>query len=194
MADQLGAVLDKLNGMKEGFDPKMLEQLEELERIRQRLPRVLDNGELIRPPPPPRPAPPRPAQSRVKENRLPAQPEKKKCRICFEDEASSRFIAPCLCKGSQKWVHLNCLNQWRRTSANKTASSKCGTCNYDYKFERTFMVEVLDSSALMLIMVVLIVVASIILCSALWYFPRRNSTGAMLVLPHIPSSHTIITT
>jgi len=36
----------------------------------------------------------------------------KQCRICLEED-DKEYISPCLCKGSLKYVHLDCLNQWR---------------------------------------------------------------------------------
>ncbi|XP_061344785.1 uncharacterized protein LOC133290650 isoform X6 [Gastrolobium bilobum] len=34
------------------------------------------------------------------------------CRICFETEGR-HFIAPCKCKGTSKYVHRECLDNWR---------------------------------------------------------------------------------
>nr|XP_009779487.1 PREDICTED: uncharacterized protein LOC104228672 isoform X2 [Nicotiana sylvestris] len=34
------------------------------------------------------------------------------CRICLESDGRD-FIAPCKCKGSSKYVHRECLDQWR---------------------------------------------------------------------------------
>ena len=41
------------------------------------------------------------------------------CRICLEDAERSEVIAPCACKGSQKWVHRQCLNNWRSVNEDK---------------------------------------------------------------------------
>ncbi len=43
--------------------------------------------------------------------------EERLCRFCFEDEADrpdEPLIAPCACKGGQKYVHLSCLRRWQR--------------------------------------------------------------------------------
>src|SRR5688572_19805468 len=38
----------------------------------------------------------------------------KQCRICFEaEETHSRLVSPCKCKGSQKFVHEECLAKWQ---------------------------------------------------------------------------------
>ncbi|KAI8608035.1 hypothetical protein BC830DRAFT_1086506, partial [Chytriomyces sp. MP71] len=50
--------------------------------------------------------------------------EPRMCRICFGGEGGDvegtpeedlgRLISPCKCKGSMKYVHLNCINEWRK--------------------------------------------------------------------------------
>jgi putative AlgH/UPF0301 family transcriptional regulator len=40
--------------------------------------------------------------------------DNKMCRYCFEGDESGELIAPCLCRGGQKWVHLSCLRRWQR--------------------------------------------------------------------------------
>ena len=35
------------------------------------------------------------------------------CRICLETDHQNNLIAPCDCSGTQKYVHIDCLNQWR---------------------------------------------------------------------------------
>ena len=40
--------------------------------------------------------------------------EIKSCRYCFEK--GDNLIAPCACKGGNKWVHLKCLSKWQYTS------------------------------------------------------------------------------
>lgn len=57
------------------------------------------------------------------------------CRICFENDPINQMFRPCLCKGDQRYVHSDCLNQWRATSPNQEAFSRCLTCQYEYKME-----------------------------------------------------------
>ena len=35
------------------------------------------------------------------------------CRICLSEEEPESLIAPCLCAGTSKWVHRECLDEWR---------------------------------------------------------------------------------
>ncbi|OIV97527.1 hypothetical protein TanjilG_11051 [Lupinus angustifolius] len=38
--------------------------------------------------------------------------EQIQCRICLETDGRD-FIAPCMCKGTSKYVHRECLDHWR---------------------------------------------------------------------------------
>ena len=56
------------------------------------------------------------------------------CRICFEDEPQCNrhlVIAPCQCRGTSKWVHRSCLDQWRSTREDKAFAS-CTECKFKY--------------------------------------------------------------
>ena len=70
------------------------------------------------------------------------QGEPKTCRICFDtstaeyDPEVGRLLSPCRCRGSSKYVHEGCLNQWRIISANSKSYYECNTCGYKYKFRR----------------------------------------------------------
>ena len=35
------------------------------------------------------------------------------CRFCFSSEGE--LLSPCMCKGSQEWLHLECLRQWQKS-------------------------------------------------------------------------------
>ncbi|XP_015571247.1 uncharacterized protein LOC8259964 isoform X2 [Ricinus communis] len=41
-------------------------------------------------------------------------PDQPQCRICL-DNGGEDLIAPCHCKGTQKYVHRSCLDNWRST-------------------------------------------------------------------------------
>jgi len=55
----------------------------------------------------------------------------KQCRICLE-EGGLDLIAPCRCKGSSKWIHRNCLDQWRATKREGRAFTHCVTCDFEF--------------------------------------------------------------
>lgn len=51
------------------------------------------------------------------------------CRICHcEAEEHNKLISPCLCMGSLKYVHLQCLQKWIKSS-DKIA---CELCTFSY--------------------------------------------------------------
>ena len=60
------------------------------------------------------------------------------CRICLEDETDiDKLIAPCRCSGSSKYVHLDCLQTWRRTSRGGVGENKCMECHTEYLVRKT---------------------------------------------------------
>jgi len=88
-----------------------------------------------RPPPSPTgraaesPRPSSPAEETPCPSSPPASVAKKgPCRICWDEEGE--MIAPCLCKGSVRWVHPHCLLQSRRTAAD---ASRCLCCGFRYR-------------------------------------------------------------
>ena len=63
----------------------------------------------------------------------------KECRICFiyeNIEPNKPFINPCACSGTSKWVHIECLNRWRKSRQNPTSESICSECRTQYNIIR----------------------------------------------------------
>ena len=55
------------------------------------------------------------------------------CRICLQEEIDmNSLISPCQCCGSSKYVHRECLDEWRRTSRNPMALTQCEICATTY--------------------------------------------------------------
>ncbi|KAE8669821.1 hypothetical protein F3Y22_tig00112216pilonHSYRG00006 [Hibiscus syriacus] len=50
----------------------------------------------------------------------------RQCRICLDNEGDE-LIAPCHCKGTQKYVHRSCLDNWRSTKEG-FAFAHCTEC------------------------------------------------------------------
>ena len=60
------------------------------------------------------------------------------CRICMDD-CIDEMIAPCLCKGTSKFVHRTCLDQWRGTpSSNLSKFYECNVCKFKYEYVRNY--------------------------------------------------------
>ena len=60
--------------------------------------------------------------------------EDKICRICYEGEKyNDELIHPCLCKGTQKYIHLKCLQKWRFVNRDEPEKrDNCEICKYHY--------------------------------------------------------------
>ncbi len=59
------------------------------------------------------------------------QPRKQEteCRFCLEADSVKNLLAPCICKGSFKYVHNSCLMKWYEASPDK--GLKCSACCTD---------------------------------------------------------------
>ncbi|GAB2232517.1 hypothetical protein Drorol1_Dr00011554 [Drosera rotundifolia] len=55
------------------------------------------------------------------------------CRICLEcdGEEDDQLISPCMCKGTQQFVHRSCLDHWRSVKEG-FAFSHCTTCKAQF--------------------------------------------------------------
>ncbi|KAM7509429.1 hypothetical protein LguiA_019882 [Lonicera macranthoides] len=66
------------------------------------------------------------------------------CRICLEcdGEEDDELISPCMCKGTQQFVHRSCLDHWRSVKEG-FAFSHCTTCKAQFHLR---VVELEDNS------------------------------------------------
>jgi len=68
--------------------------------------------------------------------------------VTYEDADGGRLLHPCLCKGSQKYVHEHCLQAWRlQNPAAKRNYWQCPTCRYKYRLERMNWAHWISSTA-----------------------------------------------
>ncbi|CAD7934876.1 unnamed protein product [Amoebophrya sp. A25] len=63
---------------------------------------------------------------------LPSRPEME-----VDRSKGSEMIAPCLCKGTAKWVHRHCLDEWRAVGGaqNRRNFSHCRECGFQFVIE-----------------------------------------------------------
>jgi len=56
------------------------------------------------------------------------------CRFCLQPQEADKdpLISPCHCKGSAKYVHINCLKTWRQTTVNPEAVERCQLCREEF--------------------------------------------------------------
>ncbi|KAK2738305.1 hypothetical protein FQN55_000606 [Onygenales sp. PD_40] len=74
------------------------------------------------------------------------------------DPESGRLIRPCKCKGTTRYVHEGCLNQWRHTDPSYGSRNfwQCPTCGFQYRLERMRWGRWISSTTTQLILTVLI--------------------------------------
>eukprot|EP00697_Spironema_sp_BW2_P000590 gnl/Spiro4/10805_TR5753_c0_g1_i1.p1 gnl/Spiro4/10805_TR5753_c0_g1~~gnl/Spiro4/10805_TR5753_c0_g1_i1.p1 ORF type:complete len:311 (-),score=32.51 gnl/Spiro4/10805_TR5753_c0_g1_i1:122-1054(-) len=80
-----------------------------------------------------------PAYTPVQETVVPFHPrtdELRECRFCHETDGA--MIAPCMCSGSIRWVHRECLDEWRSVSQNPLSFSTCDTCHFTYVYDKQY--------------------------------------------------------
>lgn len=65
----------------------------------------------------------------------------RECRICLEnlETSTNQLFSPCLCKGTNAFIHQNCLFQSRQMNFSNFV--KCSTCGYVYKYESRFFLD-----------------------------------------------------
>merc|ERR1719449_327352 len=68
--------------------------------------------------------------------------EERLCRICLgsDEEPSNLLFRPCSCSGTMAWVHMDCLDRWRRESTNSRSFYRCDQCHFEYQFGQAFEV------------------------------------------------------
>eukprot|EP00929_Paragymnodinium_shiwhaense_P055162 TRINITY_DN27667_c0_g1_i1.p1 TRINITY_DN27667_c0_g1~~TRINITY_DN27667_c0_g1_i1.p1 ORF type:complete len:1068 (+),score=169.16 TRINITY_DN27667_c0_g1_i1:79-3282(+) len=89
------------------------------------------------------------------------------CRICMGGVEAGRLISPCLCKGSMRFVHLECLNEWRHSSKNSKSFYQCDQCHYRYGFQRTTLAMFVRSALVLHVCTFAAFIVAVLLCSYL---------------------------
>lgn len=87
------------------------------------------------------------------------------CRICYGGSEVGRLISPCLCTGTIRFVHLDCLNMWRLASSNPQSFYQCDQCKFRYSFKRAFYANILRSSLVLHMLTFLAFSLAVIICS-----------------------------
>ena len=75
------------------------------------------------------------AASGVEEEEVDGVPECRICR-CTAEETGEQLYTPCACKGSLKWVHPTCLEQWRQACPTAASRLRCDMCRTDFVLEQ----------------------------------------------------------
>jgi hypothetical protein len=120
----------------------------------------------------------------------PTEEEEPICRICFGGREAGLLVSPCLCSGSMRFVHLDCLTHWRQVSVNPLSHVQCDSCHYRYSFRRALYATVLRSALVLHLLTFVVLGALLLLGSALVQYVDRTWFGASLpdMLPLGPES------
>lgn len=91
---------------------------------------------------------------------------KPRVRYVSEDSAAGRLIRPCKCRGTQKYVHEGCLQQWRHSDPSMGARTywECPTCKFKYNLERLKWGRTLSSAFLQISITVGIMFGTVFIC------------------------------
>ncbi|KAG4300895.1 hypothetical protein PCK1_002972, partial [Pneumocystis canis] len=125
--------------------------------------------------------------------------DKPMCRICFggaEDQPTlGKLISPCRCQGTIKWVHVNCLLQWRIKSKSSKSYYRCEQCHYEYLFFRPHLSSILVSYPSLLICTALVFLGASFIAGfvvkLVFYFGFEYITDFLLYEP-IPIPETFV--
>jgi E3 ubiquitin-protein ligase DOA10 len=65
------------------------------------------------------------------------------CRFCLSDhlDQNDLFITPCMCKGSMKFIHYNCLKKWLDSTQDASFKNTCQVCKTLYNLPRRWQLE-----------------------------------------------------
>lgn len=85
--------------------------------------------------------------------------------MTYDENPSSRLISPCACRGSQSYVHISCLNEWRATST--SALYQCYICKSEYRTERTKLAEILMHPLTVQCLTVIVVLLGVLLAGCI---------------------------
>ncbi len=82
-----------------------------------------------------------------------------------EDTESGRLIRPCKCKGSQRYVHENCLQSWRHADPAYGNRNywECPTCHFRYHLQRMKWSRWIRSTATQIFLTVFILLLTVFL-------------------------------
>lgn len=80
------------------------------------------------------------------------------CRMCFDSAVApgDRLLSPCQCRGTMKYVHASCLDEWRAKSRRTDSARMCEQCGTAYKFRATPVMRLLASRFVRVILSILL--------------------------------------
>lgn len=82
-----------------------------------------------------------------------------------QEPESGRLISPCKCKGSQRYVHEGCLQDWRHADPayGRRNYWECPTCHFKYRLERMRWSRWINSTVTQIVLTITILFTTIFL-------------------------------
>jgi len=110
------------------------------------------------------------------------------CRICQDANPVEELISPCHCRGFSRFVHRDCLEEWRRRNVNQSYY-RCEVCHFQYQYYRLRFGKVLESAWTSGFFSLVLMISAIILsgqlsartCNAIWHYFMHQGPS---LLPH----------
>ena len=69
------------------------------------------------------------------------------CRICLEEDTVENLISPCECKGTHRYVHGDCLSEWRkRFSRMHVHRHYCSVCKRQFQTPVSGYVTIMETT------------------------------------------------
>lgn len=118
--------------------------------------------------------------------------DRRTCWVCFatdEDEPLAKWVRPCKCKGTTKWVHNVCLQRWfdEKQHGNPTIRVFCPQCNTEYTVQYpsfgTILV-LIDGSEKIINKICPIAAAGVVMGSLYWSAVTFGAVCVMQVMGH----------
>jgi len=118
--------------------------------------------------------------------------DRRACWVCFatdEDDYSAKWVRPCRCRGTTKWVHNSCIQRWcdEKQQGNPTVVVYCPQCNTQYVITYPALspeLVALDYGDRLVNKVAPIATAGIVVGSLYWSAVTFGAVSVMQVMGH----------
>ncbi|KAI6250270.1 hypothetical protein HI914_01324 [Erysiphe necator] len=113
-----------------------------------------------------------------------------KPRWISEDPTSGRLLRPCLCRGSQKYVHELCLQKWRYANSHglqKPNFWQCPTCKFQYRLQRMIWSRLIISPTVRIGITFIVIIATTFVFGFFADYIITLYTNPLITLSHISS-------
>lgn len=108
------------------------------------------------------------------------------CRICLDAglPEGDRWLCPCQCKGTMKYVHASCLDEWRKRSRRPESAMACEQCGATYRMRATRATRLLTSWWLRLVVSLLLLGILAQVLGAVVHVSLHRFAPGMFAGPH----------